>query len=525
MAQNFLLCDRDQALLVPPSLREWLGQDELVWCVLDVVAEMDLAVVYGDYRADGHGRAAFDPGMMVALLLYAYAVGERSSRAIERRCDVDIAFRVITANQVDHATIARFRARHEQALAGLFGQVLALCARSGLLSLGVVAIDSTKIAANASGEANRSYEQIAAELLAEAEAVDEAEDQQFGQARGDELPPEMADPATRRARLAEAKRQIEAEHEAAKDAHRERLEYRAALEAEQGRRFAGRPPKAPPEQIPSKTRVNITDLDSRSVKTRKGFIQGYNAQAATTSEQIIVAAEIIGNGVDYGLLEAVTDTAVSELVAAGVGGQIDVLLADAGYWASDQIESLAARGIQPLVPPDGQNPKKNIGSNRKGPRYDFMRRVIASDHGRALYSKRKHTIEPIFGQIKHNRHITRFQTQGHHRLQIGVATDRHHPQHPQALESKQHPRSRLSTTHNRPAPYATSPGRIQRQPGWRLKLTSPQQPTLYATASAKPMRTRLPDRERYAAATRNPTRELAKRREMARTRAGRFAGV
>jgi transposase len=413
MAQNFKRCDRDQALLMPPSLRDWLAPEELAWCVLDAVAEMDLAAIYAGYRADGHGRAAFDPGMMVALLLYAYAIGERSSRAIERRCHVDIAFRVITANQVpDHATIARFRARHEQALGELFGQVLALCARAGLVSLGVVAIDSTKIAANASGDANRSYEQIASELLAEAEAVDEAEDQQFGQARGDELPAQMADPVSRRARLQQAKRQMEAEHEAAKEAHRERLERRAMLEVEQGRKFAGRPPKAPPEQIPSKTRLNITDRDSRSVKTRKGFIQGYNTQAAaTTSEQIIIAAEIIGNGVDYGLLEPVTEAAVGELAAAGIDGRIEVLLADAGYWASEQIENLAARGIQPLVPPDGQNPAR-IGSNRKGPRYDFMRRVIASDHGRVLYSKRKHAIEPVFGQIKHNRRITRFQRRG-----------------------------------------------------------------------------------------------------------------
>jgi transposase len=412
MTQNFRLCDRDQVLLMPPSLRDWLSRDELAWCVLDVVAEMDLSEIYGEYRADGHGRAAFEPSMMVALLLYAYAIGERSSRAIERRCHLDVAFRVITANQApDHATIARFRARHEQALGELFGQVLALCARAGLVSLGVVAIDSTKIAANASGDANRSYEQIAAELLGEAKAIDEAEDQQFGQARGDELPPEMADPASRRARLAEAKRQMEVEHQAAKDAHRERLERRAALEAEQGHKFAGRPPKAPPQQIPSKTRLNITDRDSRSVKTRKGFIQGYNTQAAASGEQIILAAEIIGNGVDYGLLEPVAEAALGELDAAGIDGQIGVLLADAGYWASERIENLAARGIQPLVPPDGQNPQR-IGANRKGPRYDFMRRAIASEHGRALYSKRKHTIEPVFGQIKHNRQITRFQRRG-----------------------------------------------------------------------------------------------------------------
>ena len=415
MAQNFLWCDRDQAMLMPPSLRDWLGQDELAWCVLDVVGEMDLSAIYGEYRADGHGRAAFDPGMMVALLLYAYAVGERSSRAIERRCHVDVAFRVITANQIpDHATIARFRARHEQALAGLFGQVLGVCARAGLVSLGVVALDSTKLAANASSMATRTYEQIAAELFAEADALDAAEDEQFGDARGDELPKEMADPVSRRARLQEAKRQIEAEHQAATDAHRERMQRRAEVEVEQGHKIRGRTPKGPPEEVPSQTRVNITDRDSRSVKAQQGFIQGYNAQAAATSEQIIIAAEIIGNGVDYGLLEPLADAAVGELAAAGISEQIDVVLADAGFWASEQIENLAARGMRPLVPPDGQHSKRSPGANRKGPRYDFMRQVIASDTGRALYSKRKHMIEPVFGQIKHNRRIGRFQRRGIH---------------------------------------------------------------------------------------------------------------
>lgn len=413
MSQSFLSCDREQALLMPPSLREWLPADELAWCVLDVVEEMDLSAVYGEYRADGHGRAAFDPAMMVALLLYAYAVGERSSRGIERRCRVDVAFRVITANQApDHATIARFRARHERALSGLFAQVLGLCARAGLISLGVIALDGTKLAANASGSANRTYEQIAAELLAEAELVDRAEEEQLGQARRDELPPEMADCSSRRARLQEAKRQIESEHQAVQDTYRERMQRRADMEAEQGRRLGGRKPKAPPEAVPATTRMNITDPDSGPVKTMKGFIQGYNAQAAATADQIVVAAEIIGDGVDWGLLEPVVDAARKELADAGITEKIDVVLADAAYWANEQIENLAADGIQVLVPPDSEAPKGSPGANRKGPRYDFMRRVISSDHGRALYRKRKHMIEPIFGQTKHNRGITRFQRRG-----------------------------------------------------------------------------------------------------------------
>src|SRR3954471_12803068 len=190
MAQNFIACDREQELLLPPSLREWLPEGHLAWFVIDAVAQWDLAGFYGAYRADGHGRAAHDPAMMVALLLYAYAIGERSSRRIERRCVEDVACRVIAANPgPDHPTIARFRQRHEAALAELFGEVLALCAEAGLAQVGVIAIDGTKVHANASQHANRDYERLAREILEEADAVDAAEDEQFGDARGDELPP------------------------------------------------------------------------------------------------------------------------------------------------------------------------------------------------------------------------------------------------------------------------------------------------------------------------------------------------
>src|SRR5215210_1138262 len=173
MPQNFLACDREQTFLMPPDVREWLPEGHLAWFVIDAVARMELAPFYGAYRQDGHGRAAFDPAMMVALLLYAYAIGERSSRHIERRCIEDVATRVICANQApDHTTISRFRQRHETALAGLFGEVLALCAEAGLVQVGVIAIDGTKVHANASERATRDYEQIAREILAEADAVE-----------------------------------------------------------------------------------------------------------------------------------------------------------------------------------------------------------------------------------------------------------------------------------------------------------------------------------------------------------------
>src|SRR5918994_1214539 len=210
MAQNFVACDRDQELLLPPSLRDWLPEGHLAWFVIDAVAQLDLSAFYVVYRADGHGRPAHDPAMMVALLLYGYAVGERSLRRLERRCVEDVATRVICANQTpDHTTIARFRQRHETALAELFGDVLALCAEAGLVRVGVIAVDGTKVAANAAPQATRDYEQIAREILAEADSIDAAEDDQFGDARGDELPPELATAQGRRGWLREAKRRLD----------------------------------------------------------------------------------------------------------------------------------------------------------------------------------------------------------------------------------------------------------------------------------------------------------------------------
>src|ERR671926_1624779 len=205
MAQNFVACDRDQALLLPPCLREWLPEDHLAWFVIDAVAQFDLTAFYAVYRVDGHGRPAHDPSMMVALLLYSYALGERSSRRIERRCVEDVATRVICANRApDHTTIARFRQRHEDALAELFGEVLWLCADAGLVRVGVIAVDGTKVQANASHHATRDYEQIAREILEHADAVDAEEGERFGEARGDELPEQIATPEGRQRWLRDA---------------------------------------------------------------------------------------------------------------------------------------------------------------------------------------------------------------------------------------------------------------------------------------------------------------------------------
>ena len=194
---------------MPPDVREWLPEGHLAWFVIDAVDAMDLAAFYAAYRQDGHGRAAYEPAMM-ALVLYAYARGVRSSRAIERACEEDVAYRVIAAqHKPDHATVARFVERHEDALAGLFGEVLALCAQAGLARVELVAVDGTKDYANASRDQNLDYEQIAREILEEAKAVDAAEDELYGEARGDELPPELATAQGRRGWLREAKHRLD----------------------------------------------------------------------------------------------------------------------------------------------------------------------------------------------------------------------------------------------------------------------------------------------------------------------------
>src|SRR5215216_1637496 len=439
MAQRFVACKREQSFLMPPGVREWLPENHLAWFVIDAVDEMNLDAFYSAYRVDGRARPAYDPAMMVALLLYAYARGTRSSRVIERACSEDVAFRVIAAQQrPDHATIARFLERHQQALAGLFGEVLTLCARSGLAQVGVLAVDGTKVAANASRDANLDYEQLAREILEEAIATDAAEDELYGDRRGDELPPEFSTTAGRRGWLREAKKRLEAERSAnpqpvprerpkrVKQAKRrldEELwtEVRAnrAYEAWRARGIAadGSRRMAPgtikpftPPAIPE-GRINVTDPDSRVVKGLRGFIQGYNAQAVTNEHQVVLAAEVMTAAPDFGYLEPMLDAAQRELHAAGVTDTPGVLLADAGYWHQRQMERIVDRGIAVLIPPDASK-RRGARPGWDGGLYAFMRRVLATEHGGSLYRKRQPMIEPVFGQTKHNRGIDRFQRRG-----------------------------------------------------------------------------------------------------------------
>jgi transposase len=441
MAQNFLPCDRDQQFLLPPSPREWLPEDHLAWFVIEAVEAFDLAPFYGDYRSDGHGRPAHDPQMMVALLPYAYATGTRSSRAIERHLTDDVAFHVIAAGQApDHATIARFRRRHEQALCGLFSDVLCLCAKGGLVRSGTLALDSTKLHANASDQANMDYEQIAREILDEAAATDAAEDELYGERRGDELPEHLRTWRERRDWLRRAKRELEAEQaerpqpgnsraERLAEAERRLAEQHAlerrAIEAEQAaraRRLAehrarGQKPKGRPRihplVVPERPtgRINVTDPDSRLVKTTRGFIQGYSAQAAATEDQIIVMADVTLGGPDQGLLAPLAERTLAELERAGADPPA-VLLADAGYWNGPQIEALRETGIDALVAPDSQVKRGPPAHRRAAPLAAELRARLDSDDGRALYRRRQRIIEPIFGQTKANRGIDRFLCRG-----------------------------------------------------------------------------------------------------------------
>jgi transposase len=481
MSQNFIACDRGQTLLLPPDLTEWVPDDHVVWSILGAVDQLDLSAFYGAYRENGQGRGAYEPSMMVALLLYAYARGNRSSRGIERACREDVTYKLITAMRVpDHSTIAEFRRRHETALGGLFSEVLALCGEAGLVEVGVISIDGMKIRANASRGANRTYEKLVADILKEAEETDRWEDGLFGSDRGDEVPDHLRTDEGRRTAFKAAKERLAekagrgeerriariepdpARFESTRgwgrrtwhrEAHKELLRRRElaarpipraraerllealhrldenrlveiqaseAYERWQAERRGGRvpgprlgmPPKPyMPPPIP-KGVMNKTDPDSRMMRTQgQPTIQGYNAQAAVTRGQIIVAAEIAVESPDFGHLEPAVRAALRELDDAGITQHPETVLADAGYWHTRQMEKIVSDGMQALVPPDAGLREGARRGWDKG-LYAFMRRVLSSEAGHELYKHRKATVEPVFAQNKFNRSFRRFQRRG-----------------------------------------------------------------------------------------------------------------
>jgi len=342
VAYNLLLCDREQGYLMPPSLREWLAEGDLAWFIVDAVEQVELSGFYAGYRIDGWGAAAYDPGMMVAVLLYAYCLGIRSSRKIARALERDVAFRVVAANQQpDFRTICRFRAQHEEALERLFVEVLRLCREAGLVKLGVVALDGTKVAANAALAANRGYEAIREEvrkMLAEAKVVDAEEDGLFGpEQRGDELSQGLGRREERLKRLEEAKARLEQEAGEEAKTVEEHLAQRREEEARSGKKKRGRKPKVVASTPDWKAKANTSDPDSRIMKTPQGYVQGYNVQTVVSQDQVIVAVGVTQEANDVQQLKPMLQTLERTLKAAGIQERPDTALADAGYWSEANV--------------------------------------------------------------------------------------------------------------------------------------------------------------------------------------------
>ena len=300
MGYNFVTADRDQAFLMPPSMRDWLPEGHLAWFVLDVVSELDLTEFLAAYRVDGRGGAAYDPAMILAIWLYAYCVGEPSTRRIERRCVEDVAFRVLAGNHLpDHSTLSRFRKFHADALVGLFAQILRLCHEAGLVDLSLLALDGTKVTANAARDANRELKDLEADVaswLEDADALDAQEESAISAAR--ERPVPVG--GERRERIREALRQARSD-----------------------------------TTTNERVRRNITDPDSRLMKVPGGFGQCFNGQAVATQGKIVVAAELTNEPVDRHQLLPMIDAVHSSLEAADIADNVGVLLADAGYWSRD----------------------------------------------------------------------------------------------------------------------------------------------------------------------------------------------
>ena len=355
MAYNFLRGDRDQPFLLPPDLRDWLPDGHLAWFILDAVDQVDLALFYRAHRADGHGHPAYDPKTLLGVLLYAYSIGVRSSRQIERRCTEDLAFRVLAGNQTpDHVTVARFRVRHQQALAGFLVQSLRLCAAAGLVRLGVVALDGTKVAANAATTASHTLDKLereVAEILRQAAEADQRDDLEHGAARGDELPDALASKAGRLTRLRQAKAQLEAEAAERQRRYEQRVAALAAAARAKGKQpRAHIKPRRRDEAPNPKATANTTDPDSRFLHTRNGTVQGYNAQAVTTMHQLVVAAELTDEANDVHQLDPMLKATATTLAAAGIDERPEALLADSGYWSIDNLTTIP-NAPELLIPP------------------------------------------------------------------------------------------------------------------------------------------------------------------------------
>jgi transposase len=422
MTKTYRDWSTDQNYLFPPSPHDWLPEGDLVYFLLDTVATLDLSPIYAHYERELRGQPPFHPRMMVALLLYCYATGTRSSRRIRKRCHVDVVCRVIVGEDVpDFRTISDFRKIHLARLEALFVEVLKLCALAGLAQVGTIALDGTKIKANASRHKAMSYDRMKAEeerlkqeiakLLAEAQASDDAEDLQHGPDRhGDELPDELARRQSRLAKIQSAKKLLEgrAKLEAAEEAARRQAEGKSP------------PTTVPAEAVPEpKDQINFTDPESRIMKaSNKGWDQCGNAQAVTNEHQIILAADVTDQANDVRQLVPMADQARANLDAAGIDDAIKAALGDAGYYSETNAAVLESRGLEPYLATERLKHHEKVASAPRGripnglSAKQPMARKLRTKKGREMYAKRKGMIEPIFGQVKQALGFRQFSLRG-----------------------------------------------------------------------------------------------------------------
>jgi len=418
-----------QLLLLPPNMRDWLPEDDLVYFVMDTVGQLDLSDIYRSYDGSKGGQPPFDPEMMTGLLLYAYCVGVPSSRKIEKATYERVPFRVLTADQhPDHDTIAEFRKRHLGALVGLFVQVLLICQKAGLVKLGHVALDGTKVKANASKHKAMSYgrmekkaqelEEEVKRLLREAQVADDEEDNRYGKGkRGVELPKELRFKQSRLAKIKEAKAALEQEAKAEAEAEREANRRKEEAAAKAGKKPRGKKPKEPDDKPKPKAQRNSTDPDSRIMKdgASKSFEQAYNCQAAVDDNaQIIVAPLVTQQTNDKQQVKPLIECVKENLK----GHKPNTISADSGYYSEDNVTYLATEEIDAHIAVDRH---KHADGPRPCPRgripndattKDRMARKLSTVKGRNVYKKRKQIVEPVFGQIKEARGFRRFLLRG-----------------------------------------------------------------------------------------------------------------
>lgn len=434
MSKVFRPYEPRQGYLLPPSPLEWLPEGHLAYFLLDVVGELDLSAIYAHYEREVRGYPPHHPRMMVALLLYGYSIGVCSSRQIERRTHEDVAFRILAGGtHPDHSCISEFRRIHLQALSELFVQVLRLCRQAGLVKLGHVALDGTKVQANASKHKAMSYgrmqeqeEQLRAkvlDLLQQAESADAQEDTKYGAGRrGDELPTELQRAQSRLQRIRQAKAELEAEAKQARESSSQ-VEVEDAKEDEDGGSGdgSGGGAELPSHRVPTradatptvKAQRNFTDPDSRIMKSGRGFVQGYNAQLVVDSAAQVIVAHGVGNQPP----DAEYLAPMLERTITTCGQSPTKMSADAGYFSDANVTHAQARGVEPFVATGrfkhGERPPCPRGRPPKGMSIKAqMTRKLLTKRGQRVYARRKVIVEPVFGQIKEARGFRRFHLRG-----------------------------------------------------------------------------------------------------------------